>query len=125
MTKTSTKDCGFCRSIDSMEYVRPIGDTSTLFRPRGGGIGPQHYMIVPRLHVERFDSDPDITAITMRDAALVAPTLFRDYNISVNSGAAAGQTAFHLHVHIIGRWYHDQVTMPWPDTRSQPEWIFG
>lgn len=119
-----TAPCGFCRSIKNSDYLRPLGPASVLFRPRRGGIGPNHYIVVPRKHVERFDSDPSITALTMRDAALVAPTLFPDFNIIVNAGAPAGQTAFHLHVHILGRHYLDDVTMPWPDERPTPEGTF-
>jgi histidine triad (HIT) family protein len=34
-------------------------------------------------------------------------------NIMQNNGAAAGQTVFHYHVHIIPRWQDDGVVQFW------------
>lgn len=41
------------------------------------------------------------------------------YNIGVNVGEAAGQTVFHLHVHVIPRYAGDQI-----DPRGGVRWIF-
>jgi diadenosine tetraphosphate (Ap4A) HIT family hydrolase len=35
------------------------------------------------------------------------------YNIGVNVGDAAGQTVFHLHVHVIPRYYGDAGSVKW------------
>jgi diadenosine tetraphosphate (Ap4A) HIT family hydrolase len=41
------------------------------------------------------------------------------YNIGINSGAAAGQTVMHLHIHLIPRYAGDM-----PDPRGGVRWIF-
>ena len=72
-----------------------------------------HVLVIPRRHVESyFEATP-------KELAAVNKLLFevRDkldtrlspdgYNIGVNVGGAAGQTIFHLHVHIIPRYRGD------------------
>lgn len=113
------KACGFCTVIERREGFLREDQHAVLLRPRSGGIGPNHLLVVPRKHVERFDSDPAVMADAMRFAGVVAPLHFADFNIIVNAGVAAGQTAFHLHIHIIGRELGDHVPMPWPDKRPE------
>ena len=80
-------------------------------------VSPGHALVIPRRHVADWFSATD----TER-AALVAATddVRREierlhhpdgYNIGVNVGAAAGQTVFHLHLHVIPR-YHGDVPSP-------------
>ena len=68
---------------------------------------PTHVLIVPRKPIPRAD------AIEPQDEALVGHlfTVARavaereglsDYRLIVNNGAGAGQTVFHLHVHLLG-----------------------
>jgi len=68
---------------------------------------PTHVLIVPRTPIPRAD------AIEPEDEALVGHlfTVARqvaeaegltDYRLVVNNGAGAGQTVFHLHVHLLG-----------------------
>lgn len=116
------KPCGFCVAIAAGSYTHE-NKHAVAMPPRSGGAipGGGHYLIVPRLHFERFDTNPGLTAITMMYAATIAPTLYRDYNIIVNVGEAAGMTAEHLHVHVLERKLGDGVTMPWPDRRPQPD----
>ena len=80
-------------------------------------VSPGHALIIPRRHV------PDWFAAT--DAERAALTAAIDdvrreidrhhrpdgYNIGINVGEAAGQTVFHLHVHVIPR-YRGDVAQP-------------
>ena len=36
------------------------------------------------------------------------------FNIVQNNGAAAGQTVFHFHIHLIPRYEHDGAGINWP-----------
>jgi superfamily II DNA or RNA helicase/diadenosine tetraphosphate (Ap4A) HIT family hydrolase/HKD family nuclease len=74
---------------------------------------PGHALLVPRRHVAGwFDASPEERRELM-EALDVARSLIETkhepdgYNIGVNVGAAAGQTVFHLHVHIIPRYDGD------------------
>ena len=68
---------------------------------------PTHLLVIPERHVETFrdisELDPDeakglleFVADTAREAGL------EDYRVVVNVGPGAGQTVFHLHVHVLG-----------------------
>ena len=72
-----------------------------------------HVLVMPRRHVASFfDAYGDeITAI--HDLLLICRGILEEkyrpdgFNIGVNVGAAAGQTVFHLHVHLIPRYPGD------------------
>lgn len=56
---------------------------------------------------------------TQRVTAAIQRALQPDgINIMQNNGAAAGQTVFHYHVHIIPRWDNDRVLQFWQPTVS-------
>jgi len=76
-------------------------------------VSPGHLLVVPRRHVPTwFDATADeragITASIDRGRELIASRHSPDgYNIGINVGEAAGQTVFHLHVHLIPRYKGD------------------
>ena len=68
---------------------------------------PTHVLVVPRAHVATLDDATDsgmlgelllAAAAIARDAGLVE----RGYRTVVNCGADAGQTVFHVHLHLLG-----------------------
>jgi len=76
-------------------------------------VNPGHVLIVPKRHIESlFEAGSDEIA-AMNDLllkvreALDARFKPDGYNIGVNVGRAAGQTIFHLHVHVIPRYEGD------------------
>jgi diadenosine tetraphosphate (Ap4A) HIT family hydrolase len=76
-------------------------------------VSPGHLLVVPKRHVATwFDAtEEERTAIlkALDDAkALIDGQRGPDgYNIGINVGRAAGQTVFHLHVHLIPRYSGD------------------
>lgn len=72
-----------------------------------------HVLIVPKRHVETYfdatlDEKDAITRLLINVKEELDAKYHPDgYNIGVNVGAAAGQTIFHLHVHIIPRYRGD------------------
>ena len=72
-----------------------------------------HVLIIPKRHVETyFDATQDeknaISLLLARAKEKLDERFHPDgYNIWVNVGAAAGQTIFHLHVHLIPRYAGD------------------
>jgi histidine triad (HIT) family protein len=109
-------DCLFCR-IETGEIpsdrVYEDGDVIAFrdINPRA----PTHVLVVPRRHVA------DAHALTTDDGPLLAALfaaarriaddagLARGYRIVTNVGPEAGQSVFHLHLHLLGG-----RSMGWP-----------
>jgi histidine triad (HIT) family protein len=68
---------------------------------------PTHILVVPKRPIPRLsqagDGDAALLGHLLRVAAQVAKAAgLADFRIVVNDGAGAGQTVFHLHVHVLG-----------------------
>jgi len=79
----------------------------------GFAVSPGHALLVPKRHVETwFDASPEEQAALMQGIGIARERIlerFRPdgFNIGINVGRAAGQTVFHLHVHVIPRYTGD------------------
>jgi ATP adenylyltransferase len=76
----------------------------------GFPVTPLHSLIIPKRHIaDYFDlSTNERTAceallLENRARLLAEDDSIRGFNIGVNIGAAAGQTIFHCHIHLIPR----------------------
>jgi histidine triad (HIT) family protein len=79
-----------------------------------GPVVDGHLLVIPHDHVSDFSADPDVTAITARRAAELA--LERGLicaNLITSMGAAATQSVFHLHLHLVPRAENDGLALPW------------
>ncbi|MEU3400652.1 HIT family protein [Streptomyces filamentosus] len=108
------KTCVFC-AIAAGEapavIVREWPDALAI-RPRSGGVNASHLLVLPRVHVDAAGTDPEVTAAVMRRAA----ELMAEHpaaNLITSKGAAATQTVFHLHVHVLSRQEDDGLPLPW------------
>lgn len=78
---------------------------------------PGHALLIPKRHVPTwFEATPaeqaELVAATAQARNAIEATRAPDgYNLGVNIGAAAGQTVFHLHLHMIPR-YEGDVARP-------------
>ncbi len=72
-----------------------------------------HLLIIPKRHIQDYfgTTKPEVAAI---DQAIRWGKAYLDkhyepdgYNIGINNGKAAGQTVFHLHIHLIPRYTGD------------------
>lgn len=78
-----------------------------------------HVIILPKNHVANIYELPDEDASKiMVVAKKIATAIEKAYhcdgvNILQNNGEAAGQTVFHLHVHVIPRFKGDTVNIGW------------
>jgi histidine triad (HIT) family protein len=78
-----------------------------------------HVIILPKRHAANIYELPDEDAgKIMIVAKKIAKALKQAYgcdgvNILQNNGEAAGQTVFHLHVHVIPRFEKDTVQIGW------------
>lgn len=109
-------DCLFCRIVaGEVPSDRVYEDDEVIaFRdinPRA----PTHVLVIPRRHV------PDVHALTDADGELLARLfgavrriaddagLGQGYRVVTNVGPEAGQSVFHLHLHLLGG-----RSMSWP-----------
>ena len=101
------KDCIFC-NIDS---TRIIAENELCFAIRDAfPVTNRHTLVIPKRHVsDYFDlHQPERNAIEamlydQRDKILKEDPTVTGFNIGINAGASAGQTVFHVHVHLIPR----------------------
>jgi histidine triad (HIT) family protein len=68
---------------------------------------PVHVLVIPREHVVNLAEADDSQAELLGHLLLVAAKVARQEGLEsfrtvINSGAEAGQTVFHLHVHVMG-----------------------
>jgi histidine triad (HIT) family protein len=104
------QDCIFCRVAagDVRADVIFQDDRCVAFRD----INPQapvHALIIPREHIESLDdagrSDEAVLGHILRVAARVANDeglTESGFRTVINTGAGAGQSVFHLHLHVLG-----------------------
>lgn len=87
-------------------------DDVIAIRPRSGGVNDGHVLVLPRAHVTDAGADPAVSARTMACAAEVMAQ-HAAANIITSRGAAATQTVFHLHLHVVPRRDGDGLPLPW------------
>ena len=72
-----------------------------------------HLLIIPKRHVEQYFDLTEQERIAIDELLFQGKKMLDEqyqpdgYNIGVNSGEAAGQTVFHVHVHLIPRYDGD------------------
>lgn len=70
---------------------------------------PVHILLIPRRHITSLShADPGDEALlgklltAANRAAMDAGLAERGFRVVINTGAGAGQSVFHLHVHVLG-----------------------
>jgi len=113
-------DCIFCKivagelpseTVDSDEHTLAFMDISPATRG--------HALVIPREHYSNLLEIPDeelerTMLAARRLAARMQEALEPDgFNILNSCGAAAWQTVFHFHVHVVPRYDDDPLKLPW------------
>ena len=114
-------NCPFC----ALEPERIIDESPTWLVVRDGfPVSPGHTLIIPKRHVATFFDLDKHEFVELQDLINNAKKKLDEehqpdgYNIGVNNGPAAGQTVFHLHVHLIPRYQGDRE-----DPRGGVRWV--
>ena len=101
-------DCLFCRIVaGEIPSDRVHEDEEVIVFRDINPAAPTHVLAIPRRHIASSDelSDGDGALLAALFAALrrvAADAGLRDYRIVTNVGAGAGQSVFHLHLHLLG-----------------------
>ena len=102
-----TDSCLFCRIVRGEIPAKIVreDDHTVAFRdidPKA----PTHILVIPKEHVASLDeaTDPTLVGRLSLAAAEIARSegITDGYRTVVNTGAGAGQTVFHLHLHLLG-----------------------
>ena len=86
-----------------------------------------HALIIPKEHYDDiYSMDADTASKIFTIATEVAKAQKAELNpdglnIIQNNGAAAGQTVFHFHMHLVPRFIKDTVTVTWVPGQSDNE----
>lgn len=123
----SEQDCIFCKIVagelpativDRDEHTIAFMDINPATRG--------HALVVPRIHT------PDLLSIDQDQLAAVASAAQRlaaraqerlkadGINVINSCGAAAWQTVFHFHLHVIPRYEGDPMRLPWIPAPGDP-----
>ena len=123
-------DCIFCKIVAGelpatiiSEDERTVSFMDIAPATRG------HALVIPRTHTVDLLSvdaeDLQAVALAARRLATRAKQRLRadGVNLLNSCGAAAWQTVFHFHVHVIPRYVDDPLKLPWVPTQGNPQEI--
>lgn len=106
----SEPDCLFCRIVKGEIPAELLHQDDFAIAIRD--INPQaptHLLVIPKQHIESLDDaslkHEPLLGHLLRVAARLANTeglAEGGYRTVINNGAGAGQSVFHLHVHVLG-----------------------
>lgn len=104
--------CLFCKDARSVSLQHELAYSARDSYPTS----PGHTLVIPRRHVASFfelTAEEVATCMDLikEEKRLIDAEFKPDgYNIGVNVGQAAGQSIFHVHIHLIPRYQGDVET---------------
>jgi histidine triad (HIT) family protein len=114
-------DCVFCNIVNGdIPSAKVHEDGLTLAFMDIGQVNPGHVLVAVKPHVENiFGLDDRHAAAVFQTAARVARAVQKAYapegvTLYQANGAAAGQTVYHFHLHIVPRYGNDGMNLTWP-----------
>jgi len=113
----SQKDCLFCKIVDGNLPADIVYENDMLVAFRDiNAKAPTHILLIPRRHIATMNDlqngDESLAGELFITAAKIAADegLADDgYRVVMNCNEAAGQSVFHIHLHLMGG-----RTMTWP-----------
>lgn len=113
----SQKDCLFCKIVDGDLPADIVYENDALVAFRDiNAKAPTHILLIPRRHIATMNDlqngDESLAGELFITAAKIAADegLADDgYRVIMNCNEAAGQSVFHIHLHLMGG-----RTMSWP-----------
>jgi histidine triad (HIT) family protein len=104
----TNEDCLFCRIVQKKIPADVVTETADALALRD--VNPQapiHILIIPKKHVRSLDAATD--GAMLGELLLLAAQVARDegitdggYRTVINTNPGAGQSVYHLHVHVLG-----------------------
>ena len=103
-------DCLFCKIVAGEIPAAKVYENDRVVAFRD--INPQaptHALVIPRAHIASLNEAEESDAALLGHLLLVAARVAREaghaeggFRTVINTGPGAGQTVFHVHVHVLG-----------------------
>ena len=102
--------CLFCKIAAKQIPVRILFEDADLLAFHDvNPVAPTHLLVIPKQHLTSLNDGQAEHAqmlgkllLAASRAAALAGVAETGYRVVVNTGASAGQSVFHLHVHVLG-----------------------
>jgi histidine triad (HIT) family protein len=103
-------DCIFCKIVaGGIPAAKVYEDGRAVAFRDINPQAPTHALVIPRKHVASLNEADEEDEALLGHLLLVAARVAREeghadggYRAVINTGAGAGQTVFHVHVHVLG-----------------------
>jgi histidine triad (HIT) family protein len=113
----SDQSCIFCKIVaGAIPAERVYEDEGTIAFRDVNPQAPVHVLVIPREHIASLGDAADADEAKLGQLMLAAARVARQEGLSesgyrtvVNTGAGAGQSVFHIHLHVLGG-----RTLSWP-----------
>lgn len=105
-------DCIFCKIIKGERHGRKVYEDDDIFAFHDNNPqAPVHILITPKEHTATIeDASPEMLGKLLKkttDIAKEQGLSGKGYRTVINCRDYAGQSVYHLHVHLLGgRWFH-------------------
>ena len=103
------EECLFCRIISRKIPVKfEYEDNSLVAIQDINPQAPTHLLVIPKEHIERIDQATSEEKALLGQMILCAKDLAcarklqKGFRLILNNGAEAGQSVFHIHLHLLG-----------------------
>ena len=107
----SEQDCLFCKIINGTATADVVFQDARCVVIRDlNPQAPTHVLVMPREHLESLDDASQKDELLLGHLLRVGAKVANEHGLSdsggyrtvINTGSGAGQSVFHLHVHVLG-----------------------
>jgi len=103
-------DCIFCKVVDGRIPAKKVFESDRLLAFEDiNPVAPVHVLIIPKKHIATLNDVEEADTALLGEMMLCAKQIASDnllskdgYRSVMNCQAGAGQSVFHIHLHLIG-----------------------
>ena len=102
------ENCLFCKIINKEIPSSKVYEDEKIYAFKDiNPVSPSHILLIPKKHItsvlETSDSDREILGeLILASKKIAKEKGIDEFRIVINNGIEAGQTVFHLHLHLMG-----------------------
>jgi histidine triad (HIT) family protein len=123
-------ECIFCAIVEGKIPSAKVYENEHVFAFMDiAPANPGHLLVIPKQHYRNIFDMPAEVASKIMEAVVPLATAIQEalnpdgLNLFQSNEAAAFQTVFHFHLHLIPRWEGDPLRLPWRPSEGNIEEI--